>query len=472
MRNNCIIFSYEGRVTDMSRERSKSFEMDMCNGPILKKMLLFAIPLICSSVLQLLFNAVDIIVVGKYVGDNALAAVGSTSSLIHLFTNFFVGISVGVNVLVSSYYGAKQQKHLSETIHTAVTISLLSGAILTILGLILSPIILKMMGTPDEVLSLATVYLRVYFLGMPALMLYNFGAAILRSIGDTKRPMIYLIIAGIVNVVLNLFLIIVFHWGVFGVAIATVASQVISAVLVLRCLCKEQGMVRVEIKNLRISKDKFLKILRIGVPSGLQGVLFSFSNVLIQSSINGFGATVVAGNSAASNIEGFIYVAMNAFYQANISFTSQNMGAGKYHRFNRILITAQGCVTVVGVALGGLCYIFGPTLLTLYTESPDVIAAGMIRFGYCGLLYVLCGIMEVMVGSLRGMGAAIVPMIVSLAGSCALRVVWLQTIFQIERFHFIDTVYIIYPISWIITTLAHLICYIIIKKRVQAKARG
>ena len=449
----------------MSKDKAKNYQMDMCNGPILKKMLIFTIPLICSSVLQLLFNAVDVIVVGKYAGDNALAAVGSNTSLINLFVNFFMGLSIGANVLVSRYYGAKQEKELSETVHTAIAISLFSGVILAILGVVLSPTILRWMQAPKEVLSLAVVYLRVYFVGMPALMLYNFGAAILRAIGDTKRPLYFLAIAGVVNVTLNLFFVIKLHWGVFGVAFATVISQVISAWFVLRCLMKERSGIRVEIKKLYIHKDKIKRMLQIGVPAGLQSVLFSISNVLIQSSINSFGATVVAGNSAAANIEGFVYVAMNAFYQANISFTSQNMGAGKYHRLNRILFTAQGCVVLTGLLTGISCYVAGPMLLTLYTNSPEVIAAGMIRLGYICLPYFIIGIMEVMVGSLRGMGYAVFPMIVSLVGSCLLRIVWLQTVFQIERFHNIETVYAVYPISWVITAIAHIITYIVVKRK-------
>ena len=449
----------------MSKDKVKNYQMDMCNGPILKKMLIFAIPLICSSVLQLLFNAVDVIVVGKYAGDNALAAVGSNTSLINLFVNFFMGLSIGANVLVSRYYGAKQEKDLSETVHTAIAISLASGVVLAILGVVLSPTILRWMQAPEEVLSLAVIYLRVYFVGMPALMLYNFGAAILRAIGDTKRPLYYLAAAGVVNVTLNLFFVIVLHWGVFGVAFATVVSQVISALFVLRCLMKEEGGIRVEIRKLHIYKDKILRMLQIGVPAGLQSVLFSISNVLIQSSVNSFGATVIAGNSAAANIEGFVYVAMNAFYQANISFTSQNMGAGKYHRLNRILLTAQGCVILTGLVTGISCYIAGPVLLTLYTNSVEVVAAGMVRLGYICLPYFIIGIMEVMVGSLRGMGYAVFPMIVSLVGSCLLRIVWLQTVFQIERFHNIETVYVVYPISWIITAMAHIITYIVVKRK-------
>ena len=453
----------------MSKDKAKNYQMDMCNGPILKKMLLFTIPLICSSVLQLLFNAADVIVVGKYAGDHALAAVGSNTSLINLFVNFFMGLSIGANVLVSRYYGAKQEKELGETVHTAIAVSLVSGIALAILGVALSPTILRWMQVPKKVLGLAIVYLRVYFVGMPALMLYNFGAAILRAIGDTKRPLYFLAVAGVVNVTLNLFFVIALDWSVFGVALATVISQVISAWFVLRCLMKETGGIRVEIKKLYIHKDKIKRMLQIGVPAGLQSVLFSISNVLIQSSINSFGATVVAGNSAAGNIEGFVYTAMNAFYQANISFTSQNMGAGKYHRLNRILLTALGCVTVTGLVAGVSCYVVGPTLLSLYTNSSRVIAAGMVRLGYICLPYFIIGIMEVMVGSLRGMGYAVLPMIVSLVGTCAFRIVWLQTIFQIDRFHNIEVVYAVYPITWVVTTIAHVITYIIVKRKLIEK---
>lgn len=454
----------------MTKEKPKKFEIDMCNGPILKKMLLFALPLMCSSILQLLFNAVDVIVVGQYVGDNALAAVGSNTALIQLFINFFVGLSIGVNVLVSNYYGAKQERHISETVHTAMAVSIVSGVLLAIIGIIFSPAILRLMQTPEEVLHLASVYLRVYFMGMPALMIYNFGAAILRAIGDTRRPLYFLIIAGVLNVTLNLFFVIVLHWGVFGVGFATVISQVVSASLVLRCLVNETGGIRVDFRKIRFHKDKMKKILQIGLPAGIQSILFSLSNVLVQSAVNTFGATVVAGNSAAANIEGFVYVAMNAFYQANISFTGQNMGAGKYNRLNGILLTAVGCVTVVGLLAGGACYIAGPTLLTLYTDSPSVIAAGMIRFSYIGSIYVLCGLMEVLVGSLRGMGYAVVPMIVSLIGTCGLRILWLQVIFPMERFHSIETVYVIYPISWILTIVAHTISYVVVRKKIMKKS--
>ena len=451
----------------MTATKKKSYEMDMCNGSILQKMLIFAIPLMFSSILQLLFNAADVIVVGRFAGDNALAAVGSTGSLSNLFVNFFMGLSIGANVLVARFYGAKQESQLKETVHTAITISLVSGVILAIIGVFAAPVILKWMDAPAEVLPLAAIYLRVYFLGMPAMMLYNFGAAILRSVGDTKRPLIYLAIAGVINVTFNLIFVVAFHWSVFGVALATTISQIVSALLVLRTLMKEESSIRVDLRALRLNKDKLMKIIQIGLPAGIQSVLFSFSNVLIQSSINSFGATVVAANSAAANIEGFVYVSMNAFYQANLSFTSQNYGAGHYKRIDRILITAQGCVITTGFILGWMTYLFGTQLLSLYTTSESVVKEGMIRLGYICLTYALCGFMDVTVGSLRGLGRTIFPMIVSLIGSCALRVVWLQTIFQMEAFHKIETVYIIYPISWVITGLTHLVTYLFVRKKIR-----
>ena len=318
----------------------------MCSGSIFKKMLMFALPLMCSSILQLLFNAADIVVVGRFAGDNALAAVGSNTALINLLTNLFVGLSIGSNVLTARYYGAKQEKDLKETVHTSMMLSIYSGILLTVIGVVAARQILTWMQAPEEVIGLAELYLRIYFVGMTATMIYNFGSAILRAIGDTKRPLYYLLAAGVVNVVLNLFFVIVCRLGVAGVAIATVISQTISAFLVVRCLMKEQGAIRLELKELRIEKDKLMRILQIGLPAGFQGIVFSLSNVVIQSAINSFGAIAVAGNSAAANIEGFVYMAMNAFYQATISFTSQNFGAKKKDRINKILFAGQ--VYVVG----------------------------------------------------------------------------------------------------------------------------
>ena len=443
----------------------KKYQIDMCSGSILKKMLLFAVPLMCSSILQLLFNAADIIVVGRYAGDNSLAAVGSNTSLINLLTNLFIGLSIGANVLVARFFGAKQEKELKDTVHTAMTISIISGIILTIVGVVGARQILIWMKSPEEVLELATLYLRIYFMGMTATMVYNFGSAILRAVGDTKRPLYFLLFAGVINVVLNLIFVIVLKMDVAGVALATVISQCISASLVLTCLMKEQSGIRLELKNLRVNSKILLKILQIGLPAGFQGVIFAIANVTIQSSINSFGAIEVAGNSAASNVEGFVYMAMNAFYQSAISFTSQNVGAGKYERINKILITAQICVLAVGLLMGNGAVFFAEELLGFYSKNPEVIAAGTERLRYICSLYALCGMMDVMVGMLRGLGYSVMPMIVSLLGACALRLIWLATLFQIEQFHTVQMIYITYPVSWTITLLTHIICFIIVRRK-------
>ena len=453
----------------MAAKGTKKYEIDMCNGPILKKMLLFALPLMLSSILQLLFNAADIVVVGRFAGDDSLAAVGSTSSLINLLTNLFIGLSVGSNVLVARYFGAKKKEELQDTVHTAMTLSLIGGAMLSVIGVVGAPIILKWMQSPPEVFHLSVIYLRVYFAGITANLVYNFGSSILRAIGDTKRPLYYLTIAGAVNVSLNLVFVIVFHWGVFGVGLATVLSQIISAVLVVSCLLKEQSDIRLDLKRLGVNKGKLIQIMQIGLPAGFQGMLFSLSNVVIQSSVNSFGATIVAGNSAAQNLEGFVYVGMNAFYQATISFMGQNVGAGKYNRVNRILISAQACVIAIGFALSMTVRVFAAPLLSLYTDSPAVVEAGTVRLSIICATYFLCGMMDVMVGALRGIGYSIAPMIVSLLGACAFRLLWIATIFQIDRFHVIETVYTSYPISWTITFLAHLTTFIIVRNRLKKR---
>ncbi len=453
----------------MSGRTRKKYEIDMCEGPILKKMLMFAFPLMLSSVLQLLFNAADIIVVGRFAGDDSLAAVGSTSSLINLITNLFIGLSIGANVLVARYFGAKKEEELRDTVHTAMALSIIGGLALTVIGVVFAPIILRLMQSPPEVINLATVYLRVYFGGIIATMVYNFGSAILRAIGDTKRPLYFLSIAGVVNVVLNLIFVIFFHWGVFGVGMATVISQVISAFLVVRCLMREQGGIRLEPRRIKVHRGKLIQIMQIGIPAGFQGMLFSLSNVVIQSSVNSFGNIVVAGNSAASNIEGFVFVAMNAFYQAAISFMGQNVGAGKYKRVNRVVITAEGCVLVIGLVLGTLTVVFGRPLLGIYSDTPEVLAAGEVRLGIICSVYFLCGMMDTMVGALRGLGYSIAPMIVSLLGACAFRLLWIATVFQIDRFHTIETVYYSYPISWLLTFTAHLITYIIVRLRLKKR---
>lgn len=450
-----------------TEQKKKSYTMDLCEGSILKKMLLFALPLMLSSMLQLMFNAADVIVVGRYAGDNSLAAVGSNGSIINLLTNIFMGLSIGANVLVARYFAAKQENELRKTVHTAITVSVISGVALTMIGLVAAKQVLTWMQCPAEVIDLSTLYLRIYFLGMPAMMLYNFGAAILRGVGDTKRPLYFLSIAGVVNVILNLVFVIQFKMDVAGVALATIISQFISAFLVVKCLMREEGAIRLQREYLGVDKKVFLSILRIGLPAGLQGSLFSISNVVIQSSINTFGATIVAGNSAASNIEGFVYMAMNAFAQAIVAFTSQNVGAGKYKRINKILLTTQLCVLVIGGVMGNAVYLFGEPLLGLYTDSPVVVTAGMKRLSVICTTYALCGMMDVMVGSMRGLGYSIMPMIVSLLGACAFRMAWISVLFMSEQFHTIETVYYAYPVSWAVTLATHILCFLIVRRRLR-----
>lgn len=445
------------------------YEIDMCNGPILPKMLRFALPLMLSSILQLLFNAADVVVVGRFAGDNSLAAVGSTTSLVNLLVNFFIGLSVGANITAARFRGAGDKEGLRQTVHTSMLVGLISGIFLTVLGTSLAGTLLGWMQSPPAVRELAALYLRIYFLGMPAALLYNFGAAMLRATGDTKRPLYFLLAAGVLNVALNLFLVIVCHMGVAGVAIATVVSQVVSAALVVLCLLRHPGDIRLDLRQLRIWPQRLKEILRIGMPAGLQSVLFSLSNVVIQSSINGFGETVIAGSAAAGNIEGFVYVCMNAFYQANISFTSQNIGAGRYERIRPILLRAVACVFVVGLAVSSLAVVFGPQLLGIYSDSPDVIAAGMERMMVICLPYVLCGLMEVTAGSLRGIGYSVLPMLITMLGACGLRLLWVATVFQLPSLHTVQTVYFSYPISWVLTTAAQLISFAIAWKRLRRK---
>lgn len=443
--------------------------MDMCSGGILKKMLMFALPLMLSSILQLLFNAADVVVVGKFAGDNSLAAVGSNTALINLLTNLFIGLSVGANVTAARFFGAKSADDLSRTVHTSMALSILSGLLLTGVGLAGAKQMLIWMQTPEEVCDLATVYLRVYFLGMIPNMIYNFGSAILRAVGDTKRPLYYLLGAGVVNVVFNLFFVIVLKMDVAGVALATVLSQMISAGLIVRCLMREKGGIHFSFRMLCMNRRILGMILRIGLPAGIQGMIFALSNVVIQSSINIFGNIVVAGNSAAANIESFVYMAMNAFYQATISFVSQNYGAGQHKRIHRIVLEGEGCVIVVGLVLGNLAILFGEPLLHIYSDNPDVIAAGMIRLMMICSLYALCGIMDVIVGALRGIGYSMIPTIVSLIGVCGLRLLWLATVFQMPAYHRIEMVYISYPIAWTITIIVNGICFFCLRKRAYRK---
>lgn len=450
-------------MNDASAKKNK-YEMDMCSGALLPKILLYSLPLMLSGILQLLFNAADIVVVGRFAGNDALAAVGSTSSLINLLVNVFMGLSVGTNVMVAHFYGAGQKRELEEMVHTAILTSIVSGVILIFVGLVLSRPALLLMDTPENVIDQAVLYIRIYFVGMPVMMLYNFGSAVLRAVGDTRRPLYFLLIAGVINVILNLFFVITLSMGVAGVALATVISQCVSAALVLLCLMRSEGDYQVSLKKLRIVKDKMLKMAQIGLPAGLQGALFSVSNVLIQSSVNSFGSIAMAGNTAAQNLEGFVYTAMNSLHQTCISFTGQNYGARQYKRMGRILLICLGCVIAVGVLMGNGVYLAGGILLKLYSPDAEVIEYGILRLLYICTTYALCGMMDVMVGAIRGMGYGVMPMLVSLTGACLFRVVWIMTVFRAH--HSLEVLYVSYPISWALTFSVHLLCFLIVYRRI------
>lgn len=438
--------------------------MDMVNGPLTGKIIRFAIPVALSGMLQLLFNAADVIVVGKFAGAASLAAVGSTGSLVNLLVNLFMGVSIGCNVLVARYYGARREDAVSETVHCAVAASVIIGLLAAAVGLIFSTPLLRLMGTPEDVLPKASLYLRIYFCGVPFNIAYNFGAAVLRAVGDTKRPLYILTAAGVVNVVLNLITVILLHMDVAGVAVATVASQLISCVLVLRCLTLRDDCCRLHRKEIRIHGDKLKEMVRIGLPAGIQGCLFSISNVVIQSSVNSFGSIVMAGNSAASNIEGFVWTGMNAVYQACITFVSQNLGAGKIERIKKVLINCLLIVTAVGLGLGGSGYLFRHFLLSIYASDSEglreqIIQVGSIRMFYICQMYLICGWMDTTCGAMRGLGKSWMPTTVSLLGVCVFRVIWINTVFQVS--HTLENIYVSYPISWIATFAVHLICFIV-----------
>ena len=416
------------------RSVKRRYEIDMCNGSIADKILLFALPLMASSLLQLLFNAADVVVVGKFAGKEALAAVGSNTALINLLINLFVGLSVGTNVVVARDLGAGRHDNVSHSVHTSMTLALISGVVMTVFGTVMVRQLLEWMSSPTDVIDLATVYLRIYFFGMPALLTYNFGAAILRAQGDTRRPLYFLFLSGVVNVVLNLFFVIVLHMDVAGVALATIISQYISAALVVWCLVREEGALRLELNKLGLQWSVIRRILQVGLPAGCQGVVFSLSNVVIQSAINSFDDPVLAaGSSASASIEGFVYAAMNAFYQTAITFVGQNYGAGKCKRVDRIAVQCVSFSVISGLVFGNLAYFFGETLAGFYVPAGEheVIAQALIRLSFIACPYFICGIMDTLVGVLRGIGYSVVPMVVSLVGACGLRLVWVAVIFPV-----------------------------------------
>ncbi len=439
--------------------------VDMTEGAILPKLSRVALPLILSGILQLLFNAADIVVVGNFGSDNSVAAVGSTGALVGLMVNLFVGLSTGANVLCALFTGAKEGENLSKAIHTSIFTAIASGAILTVAGFVFAEDILVLMKAPEEVLPLSALYLRIYFCGMIAMMLYNFGSSILRAKGDTKRPLYFLTIAGVINVVLNLIFVIFFHMDVAGVALATVISQCVSAVLVIRCLMKETDDYKLEWKKVRLHGRILLRIMRIGIPAGLQGVVFSLSNVVIQSSINSFGPIVMSGSAASASIEGFVYVAMNSFSVSVLSFVSQNIGAQKFSRINRIILTSFACVAVVGFVLGNVTYLFGKELIRLYDPRPEILEPGLMRMQLVCGTYFICGLMDCACSILRGLGKSVLPMLVALIGVCGLRLLWIFTVFQIPAYHTIRMLFVSYPLSWGVTFVVHLISILIVRRK-------
>ena len=443
-------------------------EIDMCEGPLAGKILRYTIPLALSGILQLCFNAADMIVVGRYASGEALAAVGSTGALINLIINVFMGLAVGVSVCVAHAWGAKNKESVRQIVHTAMLTSVIAGMIVLLIGFFGCRTFLSWMGTPDNVIALSTTYMKIYFLGMPACMVYNFGASVLRSIGDTKRPLIFLVIAGVVNVLLNLLTVIGFRLGVAGVAIATAASQVVSAALVVRSLMKRQDSCRLVLRDLRIYPDKLMTIVRVGLPAGLQGAVFSISNVLIQSSINSFGSVAMEGNTAAGNLEGFIYNVMNAFYHTSLTFTGQNVGARKPERIPRIALTCIALSVAISLTLSGLMYLFREPLLAIYRpDAPEAVAYGSLRMSIIVLTYFLCGIMEVFTGSLRGMGASLTPMLISLVGACVTRVIWIYTVFAATPT--LQVLYSCYPVSWLFTILMQIVAFFVIRRNLQRR---
>ncbi len=449
--------------------KKNKYEIDMCNGSIMDKLISFSLPLMLSGILQLMFNAVDIVVVGRFSGSQALAAVGSTTALINIFTNLFIGISLGANVLAARFYASGKEKEMSETVHTAITLALISGIIMAGVGLLLAKLALELMGTPSDVIELSTLYMRIYFCGMPFFMLYNYGAAILRAVGDTKRPLIFLIISGVANAGLNMILVIIFHMGVAGVGIGTVISQLISCILVLRCLYKSEGCYQLRFSKLRIQKVYLRQIFQVGIPAGIQSTVINFSNALLQSSVNSFGSTAMAGYTAANNILGFLYVSVNAVTQACMSFTSQNYGVGKYKRMDRVLINCLILSVVISGVLGCGSYVFGTEILKVYTEDPKVIQCGLEILSMTTVTYFLCGIMDLFPGALRGMGRSGVPMILSIIGTVGTRIVWIFMLFPQHRS--LKFLFISYPASWLFTIVMQVICFYFVRKQVHAKGR-
>ena len=438
----------------------------MLQGPLLRNIIVYTFPIILTSLLQLLFNAADLVVVGRFCGSISVAAVGATGSITNLIVNLFIGLSVGAGVTVAHGLGSQRDEVVHRTVHTAIPAAIVSGVVLTIVGVGCSRTFLEWMGTPEDVLPLSSVYMKIYFCGITFTMVYNFCASILRAAGDTKSPLIFLSIAGVVNVVLNLVFVIQFHMNVAGVALATTISQGISAVAMVIVLMRRTDACKLELKKMRFYGPQLQKIVSIGLPAGIQSSLFAISNVMIQSSINSFGGVLMSGNAASQNLEGFVYVSLNSFHQTAVNFIGQNVGAQQYERVKKILFVCLGCVTVVGLSLGTLVYSFGEQLLGIYiTDSAEAISYGLLRLGCICIPYFLCGLMDVTTGALRGMGESVQPMIISVLGVCGIRIGWIATIFQIPAFHTPQSLYLSYTFSWTVTFLCQLVAFFRVYKR-------
>ncbi len=448
---------------------NSSYAIDMCSGPMSGKIFKFVIPVMLSGILQLLFNAADIIVVSRYCGDESLAAVGSTSSLINLMVGLFIGMSTATNIIAARLLGERNFDKLQRVVHTSILVSIICGVALMIFGLVFSRKALMLMGSPEEVIGLSTLYLKIYFIGTPANLIYNFGSSLLRAKGDTKRPLYIITLAGVINFLLNLFFVAVCGMNVEGVAIATVASQIVSAVLTVMCLVSDEGFMHLNLKELRLHRAELFEIMRMGLPAGIQGMLFSFSNITIQSSVNFLGKDTMAAYAAANSIQSFFYIACNAFYQSNMTFTSQNMGASLWDRVKKSLVLNVAFEVGIGVVIGIIAYAFAIPLLGIYTADSAVKELGVIVLKYTTLPIFLCGLMETLMGSLRGMGYTVMPMIVSLLGSCVIRIIWVTIVFPLAPT--IDTLFPIFPISWILTSTVHFICFLIVfpKKKREAE---
>lgn len=441
--------------------------INMCNGPIFTSILKFAVPIVAGNFLQILFNAVDMAVVGNFVGSNALAAVGANISLINLILNLFIGLSLGANIVTARYCGAQSERDVEETVHCSMAICLLCGIFLAVFGILVAGSALRLLDTPSNIFQDAVVYLRVYALGFPLILIFNFARAIVNAEGDTKWPLLCLAVAGGLNVILNLTFVLLFHLEVMGVALATVISNGVSAFMMLLHLCRKRTAIRLRIRNLRITRDKAFEIIKVGLPAGLQGVAFSISHVIVQDAVNSFGSEVVTGNTAVINIEGFLYHAMYGFYQASGTFISQNYGAGNYARIKRILLTCLLSALTVGLGLSVLAILFRDSVIGLYSSEAPVIAAGAVRILVVFPLYCLCGMNDVMAGAMRGIGYSAVPLVVSLIGACVFRVMWIFTVFAM--YPTLQILYVSYPVSWALTFCAHVICFRIFYHRVCQK---